>query len=289
MEKIKLDIAFVILHYMAVNDTIECIESVFARCGGCDIHVIIVDNASPDGSGKQLEEKYRDNPSVTVIRNEKNLGFANGNNTGFKYAKENFDCKYIILSNNDIVLFQNDMLDIINKEYERTGFAVLGPMILTKDGRYTSNPQRMEALSREQTRQMKKDMENFLLFQKLYIRPVYIMYRKVFLKKKKRSRICDHFRSYENVTLHGSFMIFSKDYISKFDGLDDRSFMYGEEDLLHRRLIKNGLKSVYTPGFAVYHKEDASTNTASKSSRKKREFYYTNFIASLGVLEKEFE
>ena len=106
-------------------------------------------------------------------------------------------------------------------------------------------------------------------------------------KKKKRSRICDHFRRYENVTLHGSFMIFSREYTDRFDGLDERTFMYGEEDILHRRLIKNGLKSVYTPDFAVYHKEDVSTDSASGSSRKKREFYYKNLIASLGVLISE--
>lgn len=287
MEKKKLDMAFVILHYMAVDDTIECISSVFEHNDRAGIHVIVVDNASPDGSGAVLEDKYSGDPDVTVIKSSENLGFARGNNLGFRYAKENFDCRYIILSNNDIVLFEDGMLEKTDSEYKNSGFAVLGPMILTRDGRYTSNPQRMQALTKKQAQDMKKDFESFLLFQRLYIRPVYIIWRRIFRKKKKRSRICDHFRRYENVTLHGSFMIFSRDYIDRFDGLDDRTFMYGEEDILHRRLIKNGLKSVYTPDFAVYHKEDVSTDSASGSSRKKREFYYKNLIASLGVLIDE--
>ena len=110
MEKKKLDIAFVILHYMAVDDTIECISSVFEHNDRAGIHVIVVDNASPDGSGAVLEEKYSGDPDVTVIKSSENIGFARGNNLGFRYAKENFDCRYIILSNNDIVLFEEGML-----------------------------------------------------------------------------------------------------------------------------------------------------------------------------------
>ncbi len=289
MEKRKLDAAFVILHYMAMDDTVECIESIIAHNDISRIHIIVVDNSSPDGSGALLEEKYRGSSTVTVIESKENLGFARGNNLGFKYAKENFDCRYIILSNNDIVLFEDNMLQKIDREYEKSGFAVLGPMILTKDGKYTSNPQRMKALTKEQAEAMKKDFEGFLLSQKMYVRPCYIMYRKVFLKKKKRTRICDHYKRYEDVTLHGCFMVFSEKYIDEFDGLDDRTFMYGEEDILHRRLIKNGMKSVYLPDIAVYHKEDVSTDSASGSARKKREFYYKNLIASLEVLIGEFE
>ena len=76
MSKRVLDIAFVILHYMAVNDTIECIKSIEDNIDTKSYRIIVVDNASPNGSGLVLFEKYKDYSCVKVILNEKNLGFA---------------------------------------------------------------------------------------------------------------------------------------------------------------------------------------------------------------------
>lgn len=51
--------------------------------------IIIVDNCSPNGSGKQLEKMYSKCINITVIINEENQGFAKGNNLGYQYIKEN--------------------------------------------------------------------------------------------------------------------------------------------------------------------------------------------------------
>ena len=284
MEKKKIDIAFVILHYMAANDTVECVESVMAHNDTDRIHIIVVDNASPDGSGEKLRQRYENEKCVTVICNEKNLGFANGNNVGFRYAKENFDCRYIVLSNNDIIIFQDEMLRRLDEEYEKSRFAVWGPMVLTKDGRYGSSPSRMKPLTKAEAEDFLRDYENFLKFQNMHLRWLYIIYRKKILKRGRRPKLCDHYRKYYDVSIHGCFMVFSREYIDRFDGLCDKTFMYGEEDILYQSLINNKLKSVYDPSYAIYHKEDVSTDTAQKSGRKKREFYYKNLIASIKIL-----
>lgn len=284
MEKQKIDLAFVILHYLAIEDTIECVESIIEHNETNRIHIIIVDNASPDKSGDVLEEKYRELSYVTVIKNEKNLGFANGNNVGFRYAKENFDYKYIILSNNDIIIFQDEMTKKLDEEFSKSKFAVLGPMVLTKDGRYSSSPSRMKPLTKKEAEDFLKDYQNFLRFQNLHLRWLYILYRKYVLKKGRKPKICDHYKKYYNVSVHGCFMVFSHEYSDRFDGLDNRTFMYGEEDILFQTVIKNDLTMVYDPDIVIYHKEDASTDKLHKSGRKKREFYYKNLIDSLKVL-----
>lgn len=289
MEKKKIDLAFVILHYVAINDTIECVDSVMEHNDKDRIHVIITDNASPDGSGEKLKQHYEDVPCVTVICNEKNLGFANGNNVGFRYAKENFDCKYIILSNNDIVIFRDNMLQSLDKEFEESGFAVWGPMILTKDGSYTSSPSRMKPMTKAQAEDFLRDYENFLKFQNMHLRWLYILYRKYILKKGRKPKRCDHYKKYYDVSIHGCFMVFSRKYIDRFDGLCNKTFMYGEEDILYQSLLNNNLKSVYDPSYAVYHKEDVSTDTVQKSGRKKREFYYKNLIDSTKILLSMYE
>ena len=91
-------------------------------------------------------------------------------------------------------------------------------------------------------------------------------------------------RRAENVLLHGSFLIFSRDYISKFDGLNDRTFLYHEERLLFLRLLQNGMKSVFTPDIEIFHKEDAATKTVSAKNRLKRRFQYRHYINSAKVM-----
>ena len=64
------------------------------------------------------------------------------------------------------------------------------------------------------------------------------------LKKKKEK---EFIKRCEYVQLHGCFMLFSRKYIEKFNGLDDRTFLYREEAILMKHLTENGLNSVYLP------------------------------------------
>ena len=71
-------ICFVILHYMATDETIICVDSILENVNG-DKRIIIVDNASPNNSFDELNIKYKDNILVDVISTDENLGFAKGN------------------------------------------------------------------------------------------------------------------------------------------------------------------------------------------------------------------
>ena len=73
---------------------VECIDSLKAQTFR-DFEAILVDNGSTDGSAEFIEEQYGD--WIRVIRNEKNLGFAGGNNVGIRAARGD----YIVLLNND--------------------------------------------------------------------------------------------------------------------------------------------------------------------------------------------
>ena len=131
--------SFVILHYNALSDTIECIDSI-KKCVGADCAIVVVDNKSPNGTGAELEERYKGDAQVTVILNEKNEGFARGHNVGFRYAKENQNPDFIVMLNNDTLILQNDFAALVEKEYAQTQFAVLGPVIQTPHKPYSSNP-----------------------------------------------------------------------------------------------------------------------------------------------------
>ena len=89
----KIILSIVTVNYNGYKDTCELIDSIpFEDC----LEVIVVDNGSFENEASILQKRY---PSIRVIRSDKNLGFAGGNNLGIKVAKG----KYIFLINNDTV------------------------------------------------------------------------------------------------------------------------------------------------------------------------------------------
>ena len=130
-----MKIVFVILHYLAIDETYKSVDSIEKKIDTDMYKIVIVDNASPDKSGALLKEHYKNDDHVEVLLNQENLGFARGNNVGFRYAEKTWNPSYIVLMNNDVYLLDDDFLEKVEKEYKRSQFAVLGPMILSADGR----------------------------------------------------------------------------------------------------------------------------------------------------------
>ena len=92
--------AFVVLHYGDAAVTMEAIESIRSlERGEHKVSVIVVDNASPNGTGEQVKKQIESLPDFYYIHNEENLGFARGNNVGFKYAKNELKADFIVLMN----------------------------------------------------------------------------------------------------------------------------------------------------------------------------------------------
>lgn len=279
-----MKLSFVILHYNALSDTIECIDSI-KKCVGLDCGIVVVDNKSPNGTGADLDAKYKDDSQVTVILNPENEGFARGNNVGFKYAKENQNPDFIVMLNNDTLILQNDFAQRIQREYDAGHFAVLGPIIKTPSKPYSSNP----GSTRLPSEKWYKNYVRKITF-KLYLNYIGLdaayewILRKILGKKDKHFDESLLEKRAENVLLHGSFLIFSRDYISKFDGLNPRTFLYHEERLLFLRLLQNNMKSVFTPEIEIFHKEDAATKTVAKRGLLKRRFQYRHYINSAKVM-----
>jgi GT2 family glycosyltransferase len=281
-----MNIVFVILHYMAIKDTMECVESIRKHIDIIDYKIVIVDNASPNNTGKQLIEEYKMQPDIVVLCNEENLGFAKGNNVGYIYAKRKLHAKYIVLLNNDVCMIQGDLYKKIEKSFEIDKFAVMGPTIITKDGLATSNPRMAEKITEQQISKLIKRHKILYKLTFLNLQSIIILFRKVKSLLIKKSPNCFCYMKVSNIILHGSFLIFSPIYINKFDGLEPRTFMYFEEDILYLRLVKNNMVSLYNPEITVYHKEDAATDSVISGKREKQLFVLKNTIDSLEVYKK---
>jgi hypothetical protein len=81
-------------------------------------------------------------------------------------------------------------------------------------------------------------------------------------------------------------MIFSKNYINQFDGLNDGTFLYMEEDILKLYADCYGFVMLYSPELAIFHKEDAATDMIVKSENKKNRWKYKQLIKSSKVYSR---
>ena len=122
-------IGYVILHYQSTEITKKCVDKLlmFSKTNP----IVIVDNCSPNGSGKQLEKMYSKYTNVTVIINEENQGFAKGNNLGYQYIKSKYSLNYVVVMNNDIMIEDNNFAVIIEQFMEKNEVDVCGPDMVT--------------------------------------------------------------------------------------------------------------------------------------------------------------
>ena len=139
---------FVVLHYLAYEMTLQCTESLLGLAG--EKHIVIVDNASPNGSGQRLTEHFAGNPEVTVLPAPQNEGFARGNNLGYSHLREHFSCDFIVVLNNDVLIPDTSFIDKVKSIYQATPFAVLGPDILNPGTGMHQNPAHRQGFTREE-------------------------------------------------------------------------------------------------------------------------------------------
>ncbi len=286
--------AFVILHYLTITDTEKCINSILKLHKAQDtVQIVIVDNASPNGTGLILKDRYSKDKRITVLLSKENLGFARGNNLGFQYAKNILNADFIITINNDTYITQTDFLEQIAQEYENSKFAVLGPKIILKNNKINNIYSKLQSLEH-----YKKDlgiMKREYILNQLYFYPAYKYLRTTLsntlkcIGLKKKNIFADPNNRHENIILHGCALIFSKKYINIFDGFDSRTFLYREEELLYLRIKQAQLNNVYNPQIEIHHNEDGSTDAITGGGREKRTFVMKNLIESTKLLIKELE
>lgn len=179
--------------------------------------LVVVDNGSNDGSEKsKINKKYK------LVRNKKNLGFAEGNNIGFKYAKG----KYILLLNNDTKV-PTDLLDkLVDRMSEDNEVGVIQPKILLMDKpNYLDNAGSFLTMTGllQHWGYMAKDSEEF---------------------NKER----------EIFSAKGACMLIRRNVIEKAGLFDSNFGSYFEESDFCWRVWLSGMKVVYYPATYIYHK-----------------------------------
>jgi hypothetical protein len=201
--------------------------------------VIVVDNASTDGSPDRVAEQFTE---VILIRSSENLGFARANNLGIRHASGSL----VALINSDVIVhpecFQH--LAAVFQTNPRSGLA--GPMVLGRDGRLQFTCGRLPTVWNTAC--------EFLLLHKL------LPGSTLFSGFQERQRPLD--RRAEVEMLSGCFWLARRSAVEQVGGLDEHFFFYAEDIDWCKRFRDAGWKIVFEPKAVATHFGGGSSSNA---------------------------
>jgi len=264
-----MNIGIIILNYLAYEATMNCINC-FEKQNrdNVNIEIVVVDNASTNKSYQILKERYMNDSLVHVYELKENVGFAKGNNYGYRKLLDLMEPDFVIISNDDIIIEQDGIFSWIDKCYKSFEFAVLGPKIYSVNGKFYQSP--VEVLNRS-------ILKCTYMLWSIKIRRKALEIKRTVLRNSKKEQLftiwkneyCNDF--HDDMTLHGSFQIFSNRYFENYhEPYDPRTFLYMEEDLLRLRCDKKKLRMCYVPDFCVNHLQAMSSVLDQTSAYEKQ-------------------
>lgn len=235
----------VVLNYNTSQDCKKCISYLKAQSYS-DLHIVVVDNNSSD-SDREILLKICDELKLKILLNTHNKGYSAGNNIGLKYAMEN-GADWCLIINPDVELRDTDYINKVVCQLDTfNGAAIVATNVVLPDGT-RQNPMRLRSFAEE-------------LFWPIEIIRHHLPNWDHYLGKD-ISGYCD--------IVHGSCFFIKSEYLISANFLDERVFLYCEEEILSKRIIRSGRKIYYLNECTAYHEHYAK----EKGKRKKRMHQY---------------
>ena len=269
-------VCFVVLHYLTFDETVANVDCILNNVKG-EKKIIIVDNGSNNNSGIELKKYYENNEFVDIIISDDDLGFANGNNLGYEYAKEKYNPDFIVALNNDVEINQSDFIDKIYEIYKKEKYHILSPNIYSTYSKINQSPKRLKRYTVEELRSILKDYEKrnkskVFIPVKCWLKSIGPL-KKIMQRIKFKKKNIDYSKKYINVPVHGACVIFSKDYIKEMSyAFFDKTFMYFEMEILDVECSKRDFKVIYDPSIEVFHHHSVSSQHTMKRELTRERF-----------------
>lgn len=232
------DVSVIIVSFNTRDLLVECIETLIAQAGAVSYEIIVVDNASRDGSADRIAERF---PEVTLIRSAVNLGFGAANNLGFKSARG----RYLVLLNSDAFLQPGALERAVGYMDADPGIGLGGARLIGRDGDWQPSARMFPSL-----------MNEFLTLSGLAAR----FPRSRFFGGFDRTW-ADQMAPADIDWVPGAFSIVPRDLLKRIGDFDEAFFLYYEEVDLCRRVRAAGLRVRYWPDVVVVHIGGESSRT----------------------------
>ncbi len=241
-----MDISIIIVNYNGKDYLRNCLQSIYATVRDIAFEVVVVDNASSDGSQAMIVAEF---PQVLLVRNERNRGFAAANNqalviTGGRYA---------LLLNTDTVLKEGAVSALFSFMEDHSGVAMACGQLLNADGSKQNSMAPFPSLLTL--------LFNLPLLEMLFPR-------------KFPSKRQDYGIPFEIDSGIGACLLVRRDAIEKVGLFDERYFFFFEETDWALRMKKAGWNVYHVPSAFIYHFQGQSIG---HNIRSRIEFYRSRY------------
>lgn len=237
-----MDLSVIILSYNTKDVTKKCLEKVMEAKKYCEnklknkVEVIVLDNASEDGSANMVKQDF---PDVKLIASKENTGFSKGNNMVMKQSKY----PYILLLNSDVYLEEDTLYKALAYFRVNLNCDVLGAKLKYASGKlqpstgYLPNPFNSTPWI--------FGISNIPIIER-FTQPFHPTYRSFFT------------RAHQVGWVSGAFFMLRREVFDKTSGFDENIFMYMDEVEWCKRIKDKGFKVWYVPQVEVVHLHGAS-------------------------------
>ena len=223
----EIEVSIITVNYNGLEDTCALIDSIpFNE----NMEVIVVDNASKDQEADIIAQHY---PQVKIIKSERNLGFAGGNNLGIQAAQG----KFLFLVNNDTIFKDFNVRTLIDRMESSSKIGIICPKIRFA---WSNNPIQFTG---------------------------YTPLSKVTVRNRAIGFGEDDHGQYDTAHAtpyaHGAAMLIRREAINKVGLMPECYFLYYEELDWSMMFTRAGYQIWYEPTCTIYHKESQSTGQNS--------------------------
>lgn len=241
-----MDISVIIVNWNTRDLLQNCLESIYRTIQNLGYEIIVVDNASQDGSVAMLKEKY---PQVKLIQNMENRGFGTANNQAMRIMNG----RYALLLNSDTVLTENAVHELYNFVENNPEAAIVCGQLLNADGSKQNSIASFPSLLTLLT--------NMPLLEYLF-------------PKRYPSKRYSYRKPVEIDSGIGACLMVSRKAIDEVGMFDESYFFFFEETDWAYRMKAAGWKIFYVPTAFIYHIQGQSIGG---DIRSRIEFYRSRY------------
>ena len=237
--------SFVIVNWNVRELLEKCLLSIEKFSSHFNFEIIVVDNASMDGSVAMMRERF---PQINLIANTKNLGFAAGVNQCIKQARG----EYIVLLNPDVEVMESTLESLLEEFKKCADSGIVGGKIKNEDGSIQPSVRAFpDVLSQVLISLKLKHIFN--------LRAIGRYLAQNFDYEKRR----------EVDQVMGAFFAIRRKVIEQIGMMDERFFLWFEEVDFCKRAKDAGWKVIYTPKSEVLHLGGKSFGQISSTARQR--------------------
>lgn len=258
------NLSIVIVNWNVREALHACLRSILEQETKFGLQVLVVDNASSDGS---LDMVARDFPEVEVIHNSTNVGFAEANNQGIRQARG----RYILVLNPDTVVRRGTLEALVDYADAHPDIGALGPMLVSENGAVDyRGGRRFPTLWSELLKRLR------------LVHPVY---------GDNAMMDWDHRTSRDVELVCGACMLLRREVIEAVGMFDEGFFLFGEDVDWCFRIRRAGWRVYYLAEAVVVHlggksSESARDKLGFEIARSRHRFLRKAYGSRVGLLHR---